>query len=291
MKSYRTIFPQLGISLLLLVGTTGLTAQEFRDGLYMIQSLSKTFDMASILQQRTSFGFDNSTCLLAAFVRDGESVIWRTRLEVGKEYALIGGGDEDATDVDIIVKNSMGTTIVADNKRDNNPLVSFVAQSSGYYSFELKLFDCSTNASYCSLAIMKKGGNIVPKGNLNTILENLYASWKNMNRRLEVSFFSARNQWCIFGAVLGHRGESGVNNISFGSANTVLMSRGDSNSDDIDLCLLNASGGELKCDEATDDRPVVVYRTYADRYYGLKIKNYDSNGRKSLILTSAMRVK
>ena len=268
-----------------------ISAQSFTDGLYMVQALSRTFDKARYLQEQSSYGFDDNICMLGAFVRKSESVKWSTTLRVGKKYVIVGGGDEDATDLDIIVRNSIGQIVVNDTQTDNNPIVQFDVNSTGKYTIELKLYGCSTNASYVSMAIMRDGANRIPKQNLSTILTNLYSIWNDVNTVYPLTFLPERNQWCVYGSVLEDGQKSTVTNVTMGRGTTVVCARSDSNAQDIDICLQNGSSQNLKCDASADDRPAVVYETTGYGTYGVETKNYESSGKRAFIMTSVLRVK
>jgi hypothetical protein len=265
----------------------GLWGQKFHDGLDMLGALTVTLKKAKILEENSNYGFDNYVCLLGAFIRESKSVKWSTTLEPGKTYVLIGGGDDDATDIDIIVRYPNGNIIAKDNDPDNNPVVSWTTNSYGKYSFELKLYSSLTYGSFCALAIMRKYANTVPTNNMATAMASSYLLWENLEELANVKFHDLNNQWCLFGMILDSGQNQITTSINLGNDEHIFVSTGDDNSIDIDLCVTNNSKRALKCDEESDSTPMVRYYSSNSYYYGLKTKNIRSRG-KSFIITSIL---
>jgi len=261
--------------------------QEFGDGLAFVKAIALTLARASVLESNSSFGFTYGTCLLGAFIRESNFVKFNMTLQAGAEYALIGGGDDDATDIDIVVKNSAGMVVVEDRGIDNNPVVRWRAGTTGTYTFQLTLHSCAANGSFCAMTIMKQYANTLPTSNMSTALANSYRMWRTTENLLNIKFHDKQNQWCLFGNILSPNDNQTVTNLDMGTLSHVLISAADNNARDIDLCITNNQGQALECDQADDPRPVVQYNTNNSYYYGVKTKNISSNGR-SFIITSIM---
>jgi hypothetical protein len=275
------------LSLILYYGSVLIAHGQSNDGTYMVEAIAKTFTKGKILQEISSYGFDDNVCLLGAFIKKSNVVTWSTYLEYGKKYALIGGGDKDAKDLDITVRNSSGEIVVQDGKIDANPVVLWTASSTGKYTFELKLYNCNTNGSFCALAIMEQYANKIPSSNLTQSLSKSFAMWEGAEGVYNIKFHDKANQWCLFGMVLESGKSQTITNLDLDTLSHLFISTGDSNVDDIDLCLLNSNSSAIKCDEADDANPVVRYQTSNSFYYGLKTKNISSSG-LSFIITSIL---
>jgi type 1 fimbria pilin len=263
-----------------------LVAQEFSDGLYMIQAIDRVFENSSYLEQNSDFGFDYNTCLLGAFVTKSETVSYSTTLRGGYEYAIIGGGDDDATDVDIYVYDSDDNLIIKDSETDRTPIVRFTPESGEVYTIQLKLYDATANGSFCVMSILREGGYTVPKSNLTTASRNSYDWWVNAENELDVRFHDKGNQWCMFGALLKEGASCQINKIDLGTTDVIMIGTSDNNAEDIDLCITDNSQNSLKCDTKSDNYPIVQYSASNDYYYGMRTKNYSSGSRTALIIST-----
>lgn len=276
------------VALLSVFNNLDLAAQcsPWRPGQYMIQAWSKTIASALYLEENSNFGLKNDFCVLGAYLGEGKSVSLSTYLSRSNEYVFIGGGDEDATDLDIRIKSESGTLLTEDNERDNNPVVRFQPRSSGTYTIELDLYDCSANGSFVCIALMKKYGNTVPVSNVVDVGKKFFEIGEEFCRRLGgVKFHDSYSSWCMYTSILDEGEYSQMGNVRLGSSNHIFYAVGDQNIDDVDLSIYDGNAWET--DDEVDSLPILDIRSYSYKRYKVKTKNYDSNG-KSLIITGIL---
>lgn len=259
---------------------------EWTPGTYMSQALTLTLAKGHILEQNSQYGFDDGICLLGAYLETGAEVSWNLALDHESEYVFIGGGDDDATDIDIILMDRDGEIVEQDQEEDNNPVVGFKPPYTGIFTVRLKLYACDASGSFCCLNIMKDYANAIPVSSMDEAVENIIGYGTKVNSNIPVKFHDLPNQWCLFGSILSSKETEEIRGMSFGDLNHIIISTGDGNLIDADLCLLNGAA-EVACDRDDDAIPVIRFSSETNSLYNLQIMNVKSSG-KSLIMTAIL---
>lgn len=276
------------IVLIVILAAPSVMAQDkWTPGVYMNQAIQNITTMSQYAASLTGYGYNWGVCVMGSFLDVSEQVGWTVQLEGGVEYMFLGGGDEDAQDIDISIYSSSNKLMEQDVETDATPIVAFTPPVTDNYSIYLKLYSADV-ASFCSMAILRKGGYDIPLNRLSEASERLLTFGSAVNSNTGgVYFHNYDNQWCLYGVVLNSGEDVTITNIDLGSENHWFMGRSDSVCDDADLYLLDSSGNELVQDTATDDMPLLNYQTKAGERYGLKIRNYSSSG-PSMIMTGIL---
>ena len=74
----------------------------------------------------------------------------------GNDYALMGGCDNDCTDINIRIFDAAGTMLMEDVASDDTPVLTFTAQTSGRYRIESVMHSCSRNPCFYGVQLMAK---------------------------------------------------------------------------------------------------------------------------------------
>jgi hypothetical protein len=277
---------QLLLALLVLFAFQ-VDAQDWRPGYYMKQSLDITLAKASIFEMASDYGYADGICFMGVYLEVGEDVGWGARLEGGTEYVFIGGGDEDATDIDIKILDEYGNVIEEDVLEDNNPVVKFRPKKDGVYNVRLKLYECDASGSFCTMTIMEEYANSVPVSHLDEAVETVINYGAYVNEQFPVKFHDLDNQWCLFGAIIPSGDYETITNMDLGYEDHIFLSAGDETLNDADLFLMDEKDTVLEKDVEPDAIPAIRYTTKGTVSYKLKIKNEDSDG-KAVIITCVL---
>ncbi len=248
----------------------GPAAPEWRPGHYMGQALSHLMETAVRVQAQTEYGFDGAgTCVMGTYLEGGTNIRMSRPFEANVSYAIVGGGDEDATDVDIAVLTSDGQLVKKDIETDNKPLVEFVPPADGNYQIVLSL--PSQTGSFAAVAIMRKGGYNVPVKNLGESFGSTLRTAAAYSRRtgeaqgLAGLKFHAGGDWSLYSVVM-NKGESiGFSGLDLDGTHVVLAGS-DGVARDIDLEVKDASGNVAGRDVEKDNQPVVVVNASPGSY-------------------------
>jgi hypothetical protein len=266
----------LGIAMCIVVFMAN--AQTWTPGTYLQQAMRATLGSAHLMEiTSTTLGFARGNNFMGAFLQVGGSVSYRTTLVYGKKYAFIGGGDNDATDIDITVTSPSGTEY-KDVKPDKVPIVQFTAYSSGEYTIKLSM-PAASRQSFCCLAILIEGGYAISENTLSTTVNKMinYANSVNSTTSQTINFHDLSNQWCLFGGFV-NKGESvSVSSLNLGYLDHIVIASGDNNINDLDLCVYRNSTA-IVCDRDDDPRPYTSLTSYGSGYE-ITAKNYDSDAR------------
>jgi hypothetical protein len=87
---------------------------------------------------------------LSGTARAGTTDRRTVALEGGVRYAILAVCDAECGDIDLRLANASDSTLAADNKDDDTPLLEFTAPETGRYRLDVRMFSCE--ASTCAWA-------------------------------------------------------------------------------------------------------------------------------------------
>lgn len=266
--------------------STNVCFSQWAPGKYMRQATTRTLATAAYFEKRSdTYGMTDGICFLGALLKkNGGYSEMNLYLNSSNTYLFVGGGDDDASDIDIVIKNSNGTTVASDSKDDNYPVVNFEPSYSGTYT--IRLLNYSDELAFCALTILRTGGYVMNLDNMDNAIDKIFTVCNNINNResKDVSFHSYQNQWCFYGYYIASGASQTITNIDMGYESHYIVGAGDYRASDVDICLTNSNAtSELKCDTESDATPIVSYTTYSSNKYGIKLKNVNSTSKSFLL--------
>lgn len=257
---------------------TAQAQEAWSPGVYMQQAVDNVHKKAEYATSFGDYGYSGGFCFLGAYVKKGKSVKWRTTLPTGKQLLFIGGGDDDATDVDIKIYNSDGDLVKEDAGTDNSPVVKFKTNSDETYTIELRLYTTTSTGSFCCISFLEEEAPGVPMANMEQAMASVIDYGNKVNEKFSVRFHDMDNQWCLYGVNQASGESNTCNNMSMGSEKHFYIAAGDNNLEDADLYLLDADDEVIVKDAENDAVPLMRQETYESVRYQLKIKNVKSTG-------------
>ncbi|UEG49605.1 hypothetical protein LK994_13265 [Ferruginibacter lapsinanis] len=280
-------------SFLLLILASFFTNQskaQWSSGKYMKQAFVRTINYAKNYESSSStFGFAKGLSFLGTFLdASGGKSNFTLDLKSDKTYVIMGGGDDDATDVDIKISKD-GVTLASDTKTDNLPSVTFSPSYSGRYV--LTLSNYAKTKAYCCLVILESGGLVLNTDRMKEAQNSMFALASIVNEvsTTGVAFQSKENSWCVYGYLL----EQGTDNSIYGmplrdGSKHYLVAVGDDSVKDIDLCA-TVDGTETSCNKEMDATPLVtISKATSSSTYGFRVKNIKSE-HTGFVLVSILR--
>jgi hypothetical protein len=264
---------------LLSFSVVSLQAQtDWDPGAYMQQAVDNVHEKAELATSFGDYGYSGGFCFLGAYILKSKSVKWRTNLPTGKQLLFIGGGDDDATDVDIKIYDDEDNLVAEDSDTDNNPVLKFKTSSDEYYTIELKLYSTTTTGSFCCISFLEEDAPGVPMANMKVAMASIIDYGQKVNEKFSVRFHDVDNQWCLYGVNQASGTSNTCTNMSMGTENHIYLAAGDNNLEDADLYLMDSDGDDVVKDVEDDAVPGFKYTTDVDVRYQLKIKNVKSTG-------------
>jgi hypothetical protein len=264
-------------------------AEDWRPGTAMRSSMVRLLAAASIVVDKTEYGFAE-TAYLGAFLREGRYSFMTMTLNEGVDYAFIGAGNDPARDLDIIIEDRLGRVVAQDVRDDAAPILEFRPARTQTYTLKLRLH-AATAPCFCGMVLMKRGGWTVPVRNLDVAMDNMLAQCENVATQRAAKFLDVPGEWAVIGTILRPGASNTFTDIRLGDGRRVVTSGGDTVARDIDLAIFEDAKTPrvLDKDEDDDARPMVQCNASDDRRYGILIKNVKSDG-GSLAMTALLDV-
>ncbi|RUL87557.1 hypothetical protein [Tautonia sociabilis] len=277
------LFPSLGLA----------QPGDWTPGVYMTQAMGRVMGAVRAISDKSDYGYDgpNTVCFMGGYFRPGATIGFNRHLERGRPYAFIGGGDEDAVDVDIEIFDEAGNLVAEDTKTDAEPTILYTPPRSGTYTIEVTLYD-APESCFCALAVLRQGGIDVPTENVVEATTKLIRHCLTIVDRVETAGFNTEeNQWAVWGAVYEQGQQITVDNVKLAKGVNVFIAAGDTQTIDIDVHLRNERDTLLVEDVLEDAEPRVVYEVGGGSgTYQVATTNASSRG-PTLIMTAALLAK
>lgn len=288
----RALFGILLAGGLLLIAKTGDAQIQRNSGdptKRMTKAVERVMGTVTKIAKVSEFGYDDGTCVLGSLLRPGATVTFNKNLKGGTEYYILGGGDDNVTDLDIYITDENGKQIIKDDDIDAAPKVHFRAPKDGKYTIKLDLFEAKA-PGFCVAAILKKGGYNVPTKNLQTATDNFLKLAKTIEPRKTVGFnFHEKDSvWCLFGSILDE-GKSSVVSIKAGGGDRAFIAAADPSSKGLGLYLADKDNKFIKKDEDHGALPILRHTTTDGVPNRFQVTNKASNG-PALVLYGVFRI-
>lgn len=255
----------------------------------MTQALTRVMTSARGVTEKTKYGLDDgSNCFMGALLKVGGEATTTLPLKAGETYAILGGGDDDAKNVDLTLEDANGKVVAQDVEKDAIPVVEYKVPASGSYRVVLKLTEGASQNSFCAFATLRAGGFDVPTQNLELSAARLMTLCRAIVEKTGgAGFLDTEGEWALVGSILKQGEALTQSGIDLPAGNHAFAAVGDTQAQDIDLALLK--GGKVLDEDSEDDpNPVLIYAGSGN--VSLKITNAKSGG-PSLTLAAILNTK
>lgn len=269
--------------LFLLLGSLGLftnlfaqdtPAQEedtWTPGYYMQQATDNVFEKASLMTALGGYAWNEELMLAAAIVEVGSTIALDFELQAGVSYSFLGGGDEDAMDIDLYILDQSGELVAADVEDDNSPITDFVAPYSGRYSLRLQLISGEAMTSFLAIAFMKKGGHLLEEAEQQALSEKFFASGQLIHSLGSgIKWNDTNNQWCLYGLVLEQQKSTTLSDLFLANSNHYIFGAANQ---DVDLLVKNDEDSLVEEDREDDNNPILNFFASDSGAYQLEALN------------------
>jgi hypothetical protein len=249
------------------------TSEGWTPGHFLAQAVARVYGLVSstVISDR-GIGFADGISMLGTLVKPGETTTLVRSLTAGTTYLLVAGGDDDAEDLDVEVKDMSGRTLASDVESDAIPVVEFTPLRSGRYQIVLSLPRSAVDA-FLVLAILREGGWTMPLDRMVLATGKLIRAGSLLAERSPSYFLHERNQWAVWGGVVDADDSLELTTITMGSGQRVVVAASDSPTGDIDVLVSRTSGSVVERDESQNVDAAVILETSAGRTYDVKSKN------------------
>jgi hypothetical protein len=247
-------------------------------------AVTRVVGHAKHLDLTTPYGFDGGDiCVVGAFIHTGRSVTITRSFERGVRYLVLGGGADNAADVDVAISDGRGRQLAKDIDRDPAPLLTFAPPATGQYTVNLLLPETTIGTgAFVAAAIMRQGGYTIP-------VDRFVASF---SRALTVATAAAQRQPFVFhegapgraepsfySTVIGPGGYVMYSGVHPTSPLTVALSGADDAAGDLDIHVVDVATNTIVARDTDDDAtPVTSFRGRPERVYGAVVSNEQSHG-------------
>ena len=261
---------------------------DWQPGEGMAASMAINLLLGKQIEENSELGFCD-TCYLGAYIRPGDNSWFQMPLEGGVQYVFAGAVDKKC-DLDILIEDSRGRQLAADDATDNVPVVRFTPPSTQVYKMRLKLYS-APGSRFCGIVLLKEGGWTLPIENLGASAAQMLSRCEQVSSVAAAKFLDVSGEWAVIGSVCRNGGSAGWSDMKFGTGRRVVVTGADVHSRDTDLQLRKDGGSNsvVDTDADGDNQPVLEFRSQGSDRYSLLIENARSSG-ATIIMTALLEI-
>ncbi|GAN00400.1 hypothetical protein U91I_04066 [alpha proteobacterium U9-1i] len=126
------------------------TAPPVQGQSYQDQILQR---LGQVEQAFASQGYAQMAAPVTGQLNQGAAMTHPVTMNVGGEYQIIGVCDNDCADLDLQLLDGYGNVISQDQSTDATPVVSVIPTSSGQFTVNAHMFQCSVQPCYYALVM------------------------------------------------------------------------------------------------------------------------------------------
>jgi hypothetical protein len=227
----------------------------------MAMALERLLIVANRIDVSTDFGFDDmGSTVLAGYLTSSKPQRSSRAFAGGKTYAVVGAGSTGAN-IDLVIRDSSGNVVAADQAEDGNPTVTFTPPADDNYSIELSLV--GQEEEFGAVVVMQDGGLRIDAETLQAVFQRMldagtFASGKVVEMGFPNGLVFQETEWAVQGTVL-YPGEAiRQTGIRLKSNSAVFAAVSHEESFNIDLEVIDAQTNQTWADHEPDSNPIVI---------------------------------
>lgn len=157
LMSARSLASLCVASLVAMLAGNGRAAAQGGQGEFITQASAR---LTKLVDQENKMGYalqNNSFSIGGGWLKKDQNAwvpLYTVQLTAGKEYAFLAAGDNDAKDVDLVIKDANGKEVAKDEKTDPEAVVVFRPKDSGRYTVSIRLYDSRNDYDCVCLAVV-----------------------------------------------------------------------------------------------------------------------------------------
>ena len=262
---------------LLVIGMATSSRASTADSDALKQARDRMLIGAEVLTDE-NFAYDGVTPFSMAFIAKGSFASMNTPLEKGVPYAILGVGDDDATDIDVIVQDSKGNVMAQDLDDSDTAVATFTPRYGGNYTVFVNLPASEAETSACSLSIFRKGGGFkLTNDSVKNTTDTMFDAVQEVHNKYETIYHSGTGQWAIVGSVLKSGASSTFSGMPTKEGFYAFLAVGDEDMRDLNMKIRDANDKVLLKDVDPDDTAVCVTTFTSRQTVSIELTNAKSD--------------
>lgn len=240
--------------------------------------------------------YSDGSCVLGAFLRQGETITVKTTLQADTSYVFVAVGDDNAVDVDVAVRSEAGVRLTSDTDENKTAVTGYRPQRSGDYQVGVHLYK-SKGDSFCVLIRLQAGESFISEDSVSQALARLatgsseLASSAVQRGARGLTLKHGDRDWVVFGAVLEPQDKITYKWITPGRGRSHLFSCGDDSTTNIDTVVLDEDEETIGEEEADHPTSLVTWNSAAKASYRIRFSLVSTRAGRSFVVAAVFKEK
>lgn len=209
--------------------------------------------------------------LAATKLPAGGTISLEIHLSRHHDYAFIASADNETSDLDLYLRDSLGTVLAADREPDATPIIEFRVERTGNYRLQLHLAGSQTAANWVGVALLRSGGEVIVENDFRAALDRFGTTKAGLPPGKQ--WARAPGIWPLQAVVLPAGKGLTLSGIAPGPGTTTWAAAGGPAVRELSLYLANARGEILAGSRTYSPFPLLTHRTDDRQAYDLRIES------------------
>jgi len=233
--------------------------------------MSRAFDKGSLMVALSPVSWRPGLALAATHLPAGETVSLELHLSRRHDYAFIASTNDETSDLDLYLRDSLGNVLTADREPDATPILEFRVERTGNYRLQLHLSGSRTAANWASVALLRSGGETIVENDFRAAIGRFSAT----KDALEPAHRWVRmpGSWPLQVIVIAEKKGLTFTGIAPGPGTTTWAAAGGPNIRDLTLYLANERGEIIGRSRTSTPFPLLSLSTDGQQVYDLRLES------------------
>ena len=247
-------------------------------------ALNRAFDKGNLLVALSPVDWRPGLALAATWLRPNGTVTVELALNRHQDYAFVATTAPDA-DLDLYLRDSTGTVLVADQQTDGTPIVEFRVPRTGNYRLQLHLAATENDGEWVALALLQSAGKAVPENQYRQQADRFFTLTDQLTAT-EKRWLGTPGCWAVQGFVLASQPGHTMTNFRPGEGVTTLATTPGRKNGRRALYLADEEQKIVATSAADAPFPVLSFPTLAGKAYQFRLETAN-NALPELVLIAA----
>lgn len=248
-------------------------------------ALNRAFEKGNLMVALAAVDWRPGLAIAATALPPGATKTLELTLRKNTNYTFLATADREFTDVDLYLRDSLGSIIAQDNERDGTPIVEFQVPVTGNYQVQLHLAAAELTDNYVALSLLQSGGPSIIEGDYRRLSNRFFtASTALLQATDGLDWSGVPGSWSIVGFTAQAATPLELSNLLLPQGKYQIAASADLNFRNLSLYLADGKGQIVGQSATKSPFPLLTFQVPQVQSYQLRIVPKKSKAAGLLLL-------
>lgn len=209
-------------------------------------TLNRVFEKGNLMVAISSLEWCPGLAIAAANLPAGATKSLQLSLTANTNYAFIATAANEATDVDLYLRDATGKVLFQDQEEDGTPIIEFRVPDSGNYQVQVHLAAGDSTTNFIALSLLQSSGLPIVERDYRLLSNRFFTSAFALIEASDgLRWLDETEGWPLLGFLLSGNDPIELNSLSFRTGDPQIIGSGGPKIRKLGLYLANEEGAVI----------------------------------------------